>query len=126
MSSVHKEEIEGHPEVVEGFLTIFQNAIYGPVGLLASQTTREIIVFARLGCQQYLDKALTYAKLRKRIQAVSLALRSDLGISQSVWPSVVERIRDQGLEDVQSPAEERVHAMDELKKYDYLPHNSES
>lgn len=51
MSTVHRRQIEADPQLVLNFMELFQKAIYGPVGLFASSDTREILVYARLGCK---------------------------------------------------------------------------
>lgn len=80
MSTFHREQIEGDPKVARKFVVVFQDAIYGSVGLLASSDTRQIIVYARLGCKLFADGVIGYDEWLQRIWAVHLAIRSDLGI----------------------------------------------
>lgn len=94
MSTVHRVEIESNPSIARKFVDVFQDAIYSPVGLFASSDTREMMVYARLGCKLYSEGSITYDQWLQRIWAVHYALRSDLGISQPNWSSEVERIRE--------------------------------
>jgi HAD superfamily hydrolase (TIGR01509 family) len=75
------------------FAEVFQGAIYGPVGVLASNDTREIIVASRAGCLQYAEMKLPLDRMINRIWAIHQALRSDLGIEQPNWPNEIERRR---------------------------------
>lgn len=119
MSAVYRYEVEENPQKVEEFLKIFQAAIYGAVGLLASQSTRETIIYARLGCKQYMNGEINYGELRKRIQAISIALRSDLGITQTVWQSEIDKLVDKSSRAKTMETSARVEAIDKLTKYDY-------
>lgn len=59
MSTVHRREIERNPKAVLDFMKVFQDAIYSPVGLFASSDTREIMVYARLGCKLFAEGTIT-------------------------------------------------------------------
>ena len=80
MSTVHRQEIEENPSRALDFVKLFQNAIYSSVGLFASSDTREILVYARLGCKLYADGLITYNEWLQRIWSVHYAVRSDLGM----------------------------------------------
>ena len=93
MSTVHRREIEENPKLALDFMRTFQEATYSPVGLFASSDTREIMVYARLGCKLYADGEISYDEWLQRIWSLHYAIRSDLGISQPNWPSEIERLR---------------------------------
>lgn len=93
MSTVHRKKIEDNPKLALDFMRTFQEATYSPVGLFASSDTREIMVYARLGCKLYADGEIAYDEWLQRIWSVHYAIRSDLGISQPNWPSEIERLR---------------------------------
>jgi hypothetical protein len=97
MSSLHKKEIEADPQIANSFANIFQEAIYGSVGILASHDTREFIVYARLSCVAFAQNIIKYEDWLKSVWAVSLALRSDLGITQPDWDNEIDRLRRQNI-----------------------------
>lgn len=102
MSVVHNASIRGNRSQVAPFLSVFQDAIYGMVGLLASHDTRRIIVYAREGCLQFANGKIDYEAWLGRVRAVHIALRSDLGIGQAGLMSEVERLHHEI--DVAEPA----------------------
>ena len=107
MSTLHQGGIQEDPSVALDFMKVFQEVIYGPMGLLASSDTRQILVYARWGCKLFAEGSITYDEWLKRIWAVHLAIRSDLGIIQPNWPSVIERLRKRMVaEDSQRIAEQ--------------------
>ncbi len=93
LSNFHLGEIEANTKKKISTFPILQEAIYGSIGLLASHDTREILVYAREGCKLFDEKKLSKEELGKRIWAVHLGLRSDLGIFQPEWPNEIERLR---------------------------------
>lgn len=93
-SSLYQYNTITQPERMEKYFEIFQDATYGDVGLLASYETREILVAARQGCKLYSKGELSYSELQKRLWAVHVSLKSDLGISQPNRLSEVERLRN--------------------------------
>lgn len=97
-------------DIAIGYAEIFHQAIYGPVGLLASTETREIIVYARAGCLQFPDWAISVSDLRSRIWAVHQALRSDLGLPQPFWMNEVERRRIRAVSGSDGAVEDRVRS----------------
>ena len=97
MSSLHQKEIEADPQVANNFAKIFHEAIYGSIGILCSHDTREFIVYARLSCEAFAQNRIKYEDWLKSIWAVSLALRSDLGIVQPDWDSEIDRLRKQNI-----------------------------
>jgi hypothetical protein len=74
-------------------LDTLQDAIYGPVGLLATHETRQLILFAREGCLCYQEGLLTHKLLMFRLWSIHLSLRSDLGIVQPQWDTAVDKIQ---------------------------------
>ncbi|WP_170213378.1 HAD family hydrolase [Catellatospora citrea] len=74
-------------------VSIFNDAVYGEVGLLASSDTRELILAARAACIQFSEWKIPIGRLQNRVWAIHQALRSDLGIKQPNWPDEIERRR---------------------------------
>ncbi|MBI3163875.1 MAG: hypothetical protein HYZ24_04270 [Chloroflexi bacterium] len=93
LSRQHLIEMVANPKKKRNTFLILQTALYGSVGLLASHDTREILVYAREGCRMFDEKKMEEEELGKRIWALHLGLRSDLGIFQPEWPSEIERLR---------------------------------
>ena len=120
MSTIHRAKIEQNHHLALNFMKIFQEATYSPVGLFASSDTREIMVYARLGCKLYADEKITYDEWLQRIWAVHYALRSDLGISQPNWPSEIERLRQKVIAQSSHSIIEQVETTKHLK-YDEKP-----
>lgn len=58
LSTVHRKEIESDPRLALEFAQVFQDGIYGSLGLLASSDTREILVYARQGCKLYAERVI--------------------------------------------------------------------
>lgn len=71
-SSLHRKEIEADPQIANNFAKIFQEAIYGSVGILASHDTREFIVYARLSCEAFAQNRIKYEDWLKSVWAVSI------------------------------------------------------
>lgn len=94
LSSLHLDEIQAHPDKLFGGIQVLQDAIYGKVGLLASHSTREVVLYVRVGCQDFAKGKISRNELTLRLWALHIALRSDLGIAQPKWPSEVERIHE--------------------------------
>lgn len=115
MSTVHRREIEKNPQVALDFMKVFQDAIYSPVGLLASSDTREIVLYARLGCKLFAEGAITYDEWLQRVWAVHYAIRSDLSIAQPAYPSEIERLREQVIADSSRSVKEQVESMRHLR-----------
>jgi hypothetical protein len=120
MSTLHREKIQNHPNLVRDFLKVFQEAVYGSVGLLASSDTRQILVYARWGCILFAEGKISYDKWLKRIWAVHLAIRSDLGIIQPNWPSEIERLRKQIIAETSRSIAEQVESIIHLAYDDEL------
>jgi hypothetical protein len=93
LSRYHIREMVANPRLKRNTFSILQSALYDAVGLLASHDTREILVYAREGCRKFDEKKADGEELGKRIWALQLGLRSDLGIYQPEWPSEIERLR---------------------------------
>lgn len=93
MSRRRQPALVADRELARGYAEVFHQAVYGPVGLLASTETREIIIYARAGCLLFAEWAISAADLRDRIWAVHQALRSDMGLPQPLWMNEVERRR---------------------------------
>lgn len=93
MSRRRSGDLVANRELARQHAEIFHQAIYSPVGLLASTETREIIIYARAGCLQFSDWAISATDLQNRVWAVHQALRSDLGLPQALWMNEVERRR---------------------------------
>ncbi len=70
------------------------SAIYGKVGLLATHVTRQLLVYTRLGCDEYHNEenVVDFDNLMNRRWVVLAAMRSDLGIAQPAWDDVLESI----------------------------------
>lgn len=93
ISSLHKQKYMKDRAKIHPFRKELQKAIYGNVGMLASHETRQLLIYVRSGCNEYLDDKIPFEQLRMRIWALHLSLRSDLGISQPNWLSEIERVR---------------------------------
>jgi hypothetical protein len=115
MSTIHRRNIEKNPKTTLDFIKVFQEAIYSPVGLFASSDTREIMVYARLGCKLFAEGAISYDEWLQRIWAVHYAVRSDLGIAQPAWPSEIERLREQVIAESSQRIIEQVESMRHLR-----------
>lgn len=120
MSTLHQKELKRRPSLALDFTRVFQGAIYGPVGLLASSDTRQILVYARWGCVLFSEGRISYDQWLKRIWAVHLAIRSDLGIIQPNWPSEIERLRRQIV------AESSRSIAEQVESVEHLAYDSES
>ena len=86
-------ELAANRRKAREFAEIFHQASYGPVGVLASSDTRELIIAARAACLQYADMKIPLERLVGRVWAIHQALRSDLGLDQPNWPNEIERRR---------------------------------
>lgn len=93
MSSRYQEQIEENPRIAQEFIDTFHEALYGPVGLLASADLRAFLVIARETWMRYTQAKVSYQYVRRITWAVQFCLRSDLGIPQPAWDSEIERIR---------------------------------
>lgn len=80
-------------DALQKLLDLIQGAIYGPIGLLATHETRQLILHVRAGCYLYQQKAVDHYSFMLRVWALHLSLRSDLGIQQPEWESAVEKVR---------------------------------
>ena len=121
MSSSHGKRIKDNPLLGNDFAKIIQAGIYGSVGILSSHITREILVYARIGCDRFASKSMDYHDWRKRIWAIPWALRSDLGIPQPKWDNEVDRLiqtrsRESNKEETGKGIEELVNALDAWKE----------
>ncbi len=99
MSSLNLDGLREDPAKAEAAQRIIQDAIYGKVGLLVSHNTRQVLLFVRIGCQDFLGGKIGKDELVARLWALHFALRSDLGISQPAWPSEVERVHQDAAKD---------------------------
>ncbi len=120
MSTLYQENIQKHPNLASDFAKVFQEAIYGPIGLLASSDTRQVLVYARWGCVLLAKDKISYDEWLKRIWAVHLAIRSDLGIIQPNWPSEIERLRKQIVAETSRSIAEQVESIIHLAYDDEL------
>jgi hypothetical protein len=97
MSHIHEETIRTHREIALEFVKVLQEGMYSNVGLLCSHHTRYIMGLTREYCRKYgsNEKDSSYDELKKRVWALQLALKSDLGIPQPEmhWLSEFERLR---------------------------------
>lgn len=93
MSSSNAATMNADRRCAEPVLRALQNAIYGKVGLLASDDTRRILIYARYGCVEFMQNRLGYDELLRRVWLAHSAMRSDLGIIQRDWESEIERVR---------------------------------
>lgn len=130
MSSVHREEVEANPKIANEFEKIFQEALYGPVGMLASHDTRQFIVYARLSCTAFAKNYINYEDWRSSVWSVLLALRSDLGIVQPDWDNEIDRLSKKNIiassQHIVTPKRlveaeqlrEMIHNLDRMDKWD--------
>ena len=110
--------------VLEQVESALQNAIYGEVGLLSSHESRQLIVHCRAGCRLCSSKSISHRDLMLRFWALHLSLRSDLGISQPEWESVVEKAQKQTHQEDFRRWEELVRAYPwEKLETDSAPHH---
>ena len=74
-------------DVLASFEKSVHTALYGKVGLLASHETRQLLVYTRIGCDDYRKKlnGVVFDNLLMRRWALLVAIRSDLGIVQPAW-----------------------------------------
>ena len=93
MSSLHRQKIEANPHIINSFSDVFQDALYGPVGTLASHDTRELIIYARRASKAFVEKTIEYEDWLVSVYAVTLSLRSDLGIVQPDWDNEIDKLR---------------------------------
>lgn len=93
LSRRREEALRENRREVSELADVFQAAIYGPVGVLASNDTREIIVSCRAACLQFAAWELPLDRLLKRVWALHQGLRSDLGVAQPGWQNEIERRR---------------------------------
>jgi len=99
LSSFHLDELRENSVKAEAAQKILQEAVYGKIGLLASHNTRQVLLFVRIGCEQFIDKKIEKDEFIARLWALHFALRSDLGIRQPAWPSEVERVHKEAAKD---------------------------
>ncbi len=92
-SSIHKERLKKDKECRAEVTKIFQNAIYGKVGLFASHETRQIIIIGRLTSEKFEDDPSIYEEWRRITWASILALRNDLGIPQPRWNNILDNYK---------------------------------
>lgn len=94
MSRQHEQEIVANRmDKAKQFAAILHNEIYGLVGILASNDTREILVYSRAGWIEYGRFQNTLQDVQMRVWAIHQALRSDLGLPQPAWENEVNRRR---------------------------------
>ena len=99
-SSIHKSALLNESELRQKVTEIFQNAIYGKVGLFASHETRQILVIARLTSEKFEQQPGIYEDWRRVVWAAILALRNDLGIPQPRWDNVLDEFQNYKPENV--------------------------
>ena len=92
LSQSHKDELEKDKERVKKYSLLFHEAMYGKVGLLASNHTRVVIGWARKACVLYSEEKIGFEEFIKHIWAVHIGIRSDIGIPQKLhdWPSEID------------------------------------
>lgn len=95
MSVIYQEKHRGQPELILKYLKVFQDAVYGEVGLLAFHDTRKILIFCREGCIDYAAQRISYEEWLGRIRALHIVLRSDLGIVQPGLSNEVDKLQEQ-------------------------------
>jgi hypothetical protein len=76
----------------ESAIDVFNSAIYGEIGLLASYETRETIVHARSVFRNYSKGANNYPRVKKAIWSLHQLLRSDLSLRQPGLTREIESI----------------------------------
>jgi hypothetical protein len=121
MSSAHEDRIQANPKLGQDFAKTIQEGIYGSVGILSSHITREILVYARIGCDEFASRKIEYHEWRKRIWAIPWALRSDLGIEQPKWKNEVDKLQQRRnskktVEETTSGIAELVNRLDTWKE----------
>ncbi len=99
LSSLHLDGLREDPVKVQTAQKILQEAVYGKIGLLASHNTRQVLLFVRIGCEQFIEGKIEKDELVARLWALHFALRSDLGIRQPAWPNEVERVHKEAAKD---------------------------
>lgn len=92
-SSIHKEKLIADQKYREQATKIYQDAIYGEPGLLASHETRQILIIARLTSEKFENQPDIYDDWRRVIWASILALRNDLGIPQPKWNNILDDVQ---------------------------------
>lgn len=91
-SSINKDEILKNPEVKKEIMNLFHEAIYGPIGILASHTTRYLLVESRKATFEFIEGKIDYDGWRKYPWIIALSLRNDLGIDQPGWENEIDLI----------------------------------
>ena len=104
LSSAHLDDIKASVSDVASALDLLQEAVYGPVGLLASHTTRRVLLYVRVGIRDLQSGIVDTRELAARLWSLHFALRADLGISQPDCPSEIERVHAA----VSAASEERI------------------
>lgn len=92
LSTLYHNEIQQDTTKTQAGLQAVQEAVYGNVGLLASHNTRQVLLYVRVGLQEFMEGKITSGELTLRLWSLHFALRGDVGIRQPEWPSEVERI----------------------------------
>jgi hypothetical protein len=109
MSRQHEQEIlANRVDKAKHFAQILHNEIYGLVGVLASNDTREILVYTRAGWLEYSRFENALQDVQMRVWAIHQALRSDLGLPQPAWENEVIRRRKKQLATSITEVEQRV------------------
>lgn len=106
-STFHREGLQ--PELGE-LLDALQKAIYGRVGLLASHTTRQILLYCRDGAQKLAGGRIDHGDLVIRLWALHFSLRADLGITQPEWPNEVDAVQ-------KAASKQHISAYERLRLY---------
>ena len=109
MSRRHEQDIVTNRSAYSiEFAETMQAAIYGPIGVLASNDTREIIVYARAGWLRYQAFHCPLNEVQMRVWAIHQAIRSDLGLAQPAWQNEIDRRRRKQLAATRKQIKDRV------------------
>ena len=98
---------------------ILHDQLYNKVGLICSHETRQLILYALMGFNEFIDNKITTLELNNRLWALHISLRSDLGIIQPDWEDSVDKINKE------SKSYLDIHSINKLvnnypwDKYDY-------
>ncbi len=116
MSHIHEETIRNNRKIALEFVNIIQEDMYSNVGLLCSHHTRYIMGLTREYCRKYgsNEEGSSYEGLKKRIWALQLSLKSDLGIPQPEmqWLSEFDRLRKRTLSRSNEELKRQVEALE--------------
>ena len=57
-SSIHADDFRKNPQQIQNLFEVLQDAVCDEVGLSSSHDTRQLLLYARLGCIQYADNQI--------------------------------------------------------------------